>query len=122
MKKSQTFAHSPTSIRQAREFARDALQGAPARVVEAVTLMVSELATNCVRHTNGPFDLRVIRGPGEIRIEATDQSGGKPRVRSPAPTDPNGRGLQIVDMLSTSWGCQPVPGAGKTIWFTVADR
>ncbi len=120
--KSQTFAHSPASIRQAREFARDALQGFPARVVDTVTLMVSELATNCIRHAHGPFDLRVIRRPGEIRIEATDQGLGEPRVRSPAATDPNGRGLQIVEMLSTSWGCNPAPGARKTVWFTVTDR
>lgn len=122
MKKSQTFDNSPTSIRQARQFARDALQGSPAQVLDTVTLMVSELATNCVRHATGPFDLHVIKGPGEIRIEATDQGTGRPRVRSPAPTDPNGRGLQIVEMLSTSWGCNPAPGSGKTVWFTVTDQ
>jgi anti-sigma regulatory factor (Ser/Thr protein kinase) len=122
MKKSKTFDHSPNSIRLARQFARDALQGSPARVVDTVILMVSELATNCIRHANGPFDLRVIRGPGEIRIEATDQGSGEPRVGSPASTDPNGRGLQIVEMLSTSWGCRRAPGAGKTVWFTVMDR
>src|SRR5579859_447203 len=104
MRKSQTFAHSPASVRLARQFARDALQGSPSRVVESVTLMVSELATNCIRHGDGPFDLRVITSSGEIRIEASDQGRGEPLLRTPAPTDPNGRGLQIVAMLSTAWG------------------
>ena len=122
MKTSQTFAHSPASVSLARQFARDALRGSPSRVVESVTLMVSELATNCIRHSEGPFDLRVITGPGEIRIEATDQGRGEPRLRSPRPTDPNGRGLQIVAMLSTAWGYQRQPGAGKTVWFTVLDQ
>ena len=122
MSRSQTFAHSPTSVRLAREFTRDALQGSPPELVESVTLMVSELATNCIQHSDGSFDLRVIRGPGEIRIEATDRGSGEPRVRSPAPTDPSGRGLQIVDMLSEDWGYEREAGAGKTVWFTVVER
>ena len=121
MSQSQTFAHSPASIRLARQFARRALRGSPPDVVETVTLMVSELATNCIRHADGPFDLRVIRTPGEIRIEATDRGGGEPRVRSPTPTDPNGRGLQIVDMLSAEWGYYAEGRTGKTVWFTVAE-
>jgi anti-sigma regulatory factor (Ser/Thr protein kinase) len=120
MRKSQTFAHSPASVRLARDFARDALRGTPPEVVESVILMVSELATNCIRHANGPFDLRVIRALGEIRIEATDHGSEDPRVRHPGPTDPSGRGLQIVDMLSTDWGCRRQASA-KTVWFTVAD-
>lgn len=122
MSRSQTFAHSPASIRLAREFARDALQGSSPEVLESVTLMVSELATNCIRHTSGPFDLRVIREPGAIRIEATDHGPEQPRVRHPGPTEPSGRGLQIVDMLSTDWGFRRQAGARKTVWFTVATR
>lgn len=121
MSESQTFAPSPASVRLAREFARDVLRGSSPAVVEIVTLLVSELATNCVRHAGGPFDLRVIRGPGEIRIEATDQGPEAPHVRHPDPTDPSGRGLQIVEMLSTDWGYQTQAGSGKTVWFTVAD-
>jgi anti-sigma regulatory factor (Ser/Thr protein kinase) len=121
MSQSQTFANSPASVGLARQFARRALRGSPPEVVEAVTLMVSELATNCVRHARGPFDLRVSRVPGEIRIEASDRGEGEPKVRSAAPTDPNGRGLQIVDMLSTAWGYYPESGSGKTVWFTVAE-
>jgi anti-sigma regulatory factor (Ser/Thr protein kinase) len=121
MSRSQTFAHSPASVRLAREFARDALRGSSPDVVETVTLMVSELATNCIRHADGPFDLRVIRGPGEIRIEATDHGPEEPRVRHPLPTDPTGRGLQIVALLSSDWGCRRRAGSGKTVWFTVAD-
>lgn len=121
MSKSQTFDNSPASVSLARQFARRALRGSPPEVVEAVTLMVSELATNCVRHADGPFDLRVSRVPGEIRIEASDRGAGEPNVRSPAPADPNGRGLQIVDMLSTAWGYYSESGSGKTVWFTVAE-
>jgi serine/threonine-protein kinase RsbW len=120
MSKSQTFAHSPESVPLARQFARDAVEGAPPEVLETVALLVSEVATNCIRHTKGPFDLRITQGTEEIRIEATDRGGGEPRMRSPGPTDPTGRGLQIVDMLSTDWGYERQVEAGTTVWFTVA--
>ncbi len=121
MRKTQTFAHSPASVPLARQFAREALEGSSPDVLETVTLLVSELATNCIRYTNGPFDLQVSRRSGEIRIEATDQGLEEPRLRSPGPTDPNGRGLQIVSMLSKDWGYQTRAGASKTIWFTIED-
>jgi hypothetical protein len=89
--------------------------------LEAVELMVSELATNCIRHTDSGFELSISRQAGGIRVEATDRAGGRPQMRSPAPTDPSGRGLKIVDMLSLDWGVDRHPAAGKTVWFTVAD-
>ena len=42
-------------------------------------------------------------------------------MRSPKPTDPSGRGLKIIDMLSAEWGVDHRAAAGKTVWFTVAD-
>jgi hypothetical protein len=83
--------------------------------------MVSELATNCIRHTDGGFELTITRTGGGIRVEATDGAGGTPAMRSPKPTDPSGRGLKIVDMLSAEWGVDQHAAAGKTVWFTVPD-
>ena len=40
-------------------------------------------------------------------------------MRSPGPDEPSGRGLQIVDMLSDSWGVEPEDPSGKTVWFTM---
>jgi serine/threonine-protein kinase RsbW len=89
--------------------------------LDAVELMVSELATNCVRHADTRFELTVTRTGGEIRVDATDGAGGRPEVRSPKPTDPSGRGLKIVDMLSAAWGVDQGAAIGKTVWFTVPD-
>ena len=121
MRKSQSFAHSAESVPLARQFVRDAVQGAAPEVLETVALLVSEVATNCIRHTDGPFDMRITQESGAIRIEATDRGSGEPRMRSPGPTDPSGRGLQIVDMLSTEWGYERSSGSGTTVWFTIAD-
>jgi anti-sigma regulatory factor (Ser/Thr protein kinase) len=87
--------------------------------VYAIQLMVSELATNCVRHGGTPFDLVIDVRPQEVRVEVADAGPGTPTVRSPGPTDPTGRGLKIVDRLSHQWGVESGPAdPGKRVWFT----
>ena len=121
MTNSRTFPHEAQSVPAARRFATSVLRGASTEILEAVELMVSELATNCIRHTNSGFDLTIIRSGPEIRVEATDHAGGTPTMRSPKPTDPSGRGLKIIDMLSAGWVVQSESGTGKTVWFTISD-
>ena len=121
MKDSRTFPHEPQSVPAARRFATTVLRDASAETLEAVELMVSELATNCIRHTNSGFDLTIIRQGVDIRVEATDHAGGTPTMRSPKPTDPSGRGLKIIDMLSAGWGVRSRDTQGKTVWFTISD-
>jgi anti-sigma regulatory factor (Ser/Thr protein kinase) len=121
VKRTRTFPHEPASVPAARRFATSALRGVSADTLEAIELMVSELATNCIRHTDSGFELTITRTAGDIRIEATDGAGGRPEMRSPKPTDPSGRGLKIIDMLSAEWGVNQRATAGKTVWFTVPD-
>ena len=121
MRNTRTFPHEPQSVPAARRFATSVLRGASAETLEAVELMVSELATNCIRHTDSGFDLTIIRHGIVIRVEATDHAGGTPTMRSPKPTDPSGRGLKIVDMLSAGWGVLTGESKGKTVWFTISD-
>jgi len=120
MKRTRTFKHTAESVTAARRFVGKVLEDVPAEVRETITLMVSELASNCVRHTDSDFDLTISKTGKEIRVEATDCGAGEPRMRTPAPTDPSGRGLQIVDMFSTAWGYDSLAGKGKTVWFSVA--
>lgn len=117
----RTFAHDAQSVPAARRFATSFLRGVSADTLQAVELMVSELATNCIRHTNSGFELTIIRTGRQIRVEATDRAGGTPTMRSPKPTEPSGRGLKIVDMLSARWGVSRAAARGKTVWFTITD-
>jgi anti-sigma regulatory factor (Ser/Thr protein kinase) len=119
MKRARSFPNGPESVPSARRFATEALKGASPDALDAVTLMVSELASNCVRHADSDFDLTVMFDDEEIRVEATDRGGGEPRMRHPGPSDPTGRGLQIIDMLSTGWGVEELPGEGKMVWFAL---
>jgi anti-sigma regulatory factor (Ser/Thr protein kinase) len=115
----RSFDKSLHSVADARRFAREALRDLRPESLEVVELMVSELATNCIRHSKTAFDIVIGRSGLNVRIEVTDRAGGTPRVRSPRPEDPSGRGLKIVEMLSNDWGVDYHPGNGKTVWFTV---
>jgi serine/threonine-protein kinase RsbW len=119
--RTRTFPHEAQSVPAARRFATSVLSDASPDTLEAIQLMVSELATNCIRHTNSGFDLTITRTGGNIRVEASDHAGGTPTMGSPAPTDPSGRGLKIIDLLSSRWGVRPDSPKGKTVWFTIAD-
>lgn len=120
MKTRRSFPEQPESVPEARRFATDVLQDVTPEIRATVELLVSELATNCIRHTDSSFELTVIQLRHEIRVEATDYDAGKPTMRSPKPTDPSGRGLRIVDALATAWGVEHRSAQGKTVWFTVA--
>jgi anti-sigma regulatory factor (Ser/Thr protein kinase) len=120
VKQRRSFTHEAASVGAARGFVNEVLHGVPAEVRDVIVLMVSELASNCVRHTDSDFDLTISQIGDEICVEASDCGGGEPRMRTPAPTDPSGRGLQIVDMFATSWGHESRPGEGKTVWFRVS--
>ncbi len=119
MNETRRFEHEAESVTAARRFATEALRGVPGETLEVVALLVSELATNCVRHTDRGFELTISRTGREIRVEATDSGGGEPIMRSPGPTDPTGRGLRIIDMLAGAWGVEHRKGQAKTVWFTL---
>jgi anti-sigma regulatory factor (Ser/Thr protein kinase) len=112
------FACQPTAVSAARRLVRRTLDGHDAELIDAAELMTSELATNCVRHAQTEFEIR-ISALEEVRIEVRDTGEGSPRVLSPSAREPTGRGLRIVEAMSRHWGviCDP---AGKVVWFTLA--
>jgi anti-sigma regulatory factor (Ser/Thr protein kinase) len=114
------FANTPESVTQARYFAMTVVGGVPREVEDAVAVMVSELATNSLRHAGTDFSVRVDRDDAKIRVAVTDAGPGQPAIRSPRPREPTGRGLQIVRALADDWGVTPLQdGRGKMVWFTL---
>lgn len=120
MRRSCDFPLDPLSVGAARRFAVEALGEVSDEVLEAVQLMVSELATNSIRHARTGFELVVDRRPEAVRVEVTDLAGGVPEIQSPGPMDPTGRGLAIVEMFSDSWGVEYATPTNKTVWFSLA--
>jgi len=114
------FPNVARSVTQARRFAVKAVGDVPRDIAEALEVMVSELATNSVKHAATQFTVRVDRDEDQIRIAVADTGPGQPAVRSPGPREPTGRGLRIVRALSDDWGVEPLEhGRGKVVWFTV---
>lgn len=120
MRKTRAFAAEPVSVTAARRFVVGVLAPTSEEVRQAAELMVSELATNAVRHVHSDFDVSVECGRAGVRVEVTDHGGGTPAMRCPAPTEPSGRGLRIVDMFAERWGVEHHSAGGKTVWFTLA--
>ena len=69
---------------------------------------MSELVTNAVLHADSQIELRVARQNHLIRFEVEDHGQGKPMRRTAAPEETSGRGLALVDTLSSAWGVDPV--------------
>ena len=119
MRYQREFPNQLAAITAARRYVADLLEAVPPDPSFDVELMVSELATNCVRHTGSGFILRLDIDHEDIRVEVTDTAPGTPRVRYPTPNQANGRGLHIVEGLSNGWGVERNHGQpGKTVWFT----
>ena len=81
-------------------------------------LCVSELVTNAVIHTGTGPAVTVRLDDQCILVLVTDH-GGRGAVRPPeeaAPDDISGRGLALVDALSTSWSAER-NADGTTVWF-----
>lgn len=87
----------------------------PSVLRDDVALIVSELATNCVRNAPGGFELDLDVHHAWLTIAATDTAPGMPTRRAPAPVAASGRGLNIIAALAERWGVTP-RDAGKTVW------
>ncbi|HEX3840978.1 MAG TPA: ATP-binding protein [Acidimicrobiales bacterium] len=121
MSAERRFGSDPTSAAAGRQFVSDATADLSSETREQVALMVSELATNSLVHAATGFKIRIDRSDTRIRIEVSDVGGGQPILRSPATSDPHGRGLQIVKALADNWGTTERPEhSGKTVWFELS--
>jgi anti-sigma regulatory factor (Ser/Thr protein kinase) len=83
-------------------------------------LLTSELVTNAIRHENGEtIRLVMTCACGKFRADVHDTSRALPMpVDRPADAE-TGRGLVLVDSLSTDWGWYRTPG-GKAVYFMLA--
>src|SRR5690606_13827147 len=87
-------------------------------LVFTTELVVSELVTNAIRHTDGPVRLRRIRGRSLV-CEVFESGATAPDLRHPRAMDEGGRGLLLVSQLAQRWGTRFAPH-GKIIWAEIA--
>lgn len=108
-----SFGCDDLAVARARRYVRSTLDGVvDAAVQDAAVLVVSEFATNAVRHAGSAFEV-VVQVGSHVRIEVADTSADLPLPRIGA--DRGGRGLHIVGALARRWGATPEP-TGKRVW------
>nr|WP_277351407.1 ATP-binding protein [Microbispora sp. CL1-1] len=86
-------------------------------LVDDCCLIVSELASNVVRHGGNVFTLRLGSNGTWVYGEVFDQGEGVPHQREADIDSVGGRGLLIVDELADDWGVASSGRSGKTVWF-----
>jgi anti-sigma regulatory factor (Ser/Thr protein kinase) len=115
----------PERIADARQQLRELLHDwASADQLDSAVLLVSEMVTNVLVHTDADALLvaEVAGDPGQrrMRIEVTDGSDDLPHRRHPGELASSGRGLVLVELLADTWGVDP-RGEGKSIWFEFSE-
>jgi anti-sigma regulatory factor (Ser/Thr protein kinase) len=93
-----------------------ALKGCSEERIATAQLLVSELVTNAVLHAEPPLTLCIQRNGDHIRVVVTDGSSVDPLARPMYDDTAHGRGLPLVEALSSSWGWHAA-GPGKSVWF-----
>ena len=79
-------------------------------------IVVSELVTNAITHAPEPGELRLSLLPDTLRVAVTDSGSGAPEPRHRSSTREGGRGLYLVDALTSAWGMEPLADGGKVVW------
>ncbi|MBB5798156.1 GAF domain-containing protein [Streptomyces caelestis] len=110
----------PDAVMHARRFSARTLRSWDV-VAEAdtVLLVVSELVTNALVHTQGALRLDLTLAADRLRVTVSDSSPRAPA--KPVVVDwesTGGRGLFLVEALSAAWGSVPV-GGGKQVWSEI---
>lgn len=81
-----------------------------------VKLLTSELVTNAVCHAHTDIEVKVVVDQNAVNVMVRDHSTSPPAPTRPPLDATNGRGLQIVEELSSNWGSEPTED-GKVVWF-----
>ncbi len=109
-----------TAARAARRFLRETMTdwAIDEPLIDNAELCVSELVTNCVIHAGSASDVTA-RLDDECLLVLVRDPGGRGTVRIADDYEPMsvaGRGLTLVDALSTTWSAEHTVD-GTTVWF-----
>jgi anti-sigma regulatory factor (Ser/Thr protein kinase) len=96
-----------------------AAHGAVGMTNQVLELLSSELLANAVLH--GPVDtgvgIQLVVGETLARVSVSDGATSSPVVMQADPSAPSGRGMAIVEAMSSRWGVEVHEDGGKTVWF-----
>jgi anti-sigma regulatory factor (Ser/Thr protein kinase) len=116
------FDRSPRSGGAARTFVRTHLLAAGlGELVETAELLVTELVTNVLVHTEDSPLVRMRVDGSSVRVAVEDHCPAVPVGGVLDVSAACGRGLVLVDALVHSWGVERSRGDGKAVWFELVQ-
>lgn len=122
------IARTPECARLAREFLEQSIPDSP--FLDSTLLIASELVTNAFQHGIGAITItltinsRAQDGESSVRLSVTndfDPAAGQPNLIpsvKPGQLVEGGRGLPIVDALSSQWGWE-ISHSQLEVWASV---
>ena len=118
------FDGDPGKVGTVRRWARAHLEawGLDAERIDDAVLCLSELVTNASMHTRSECEVRLVLSSPELTVTVRDRgAAGHALADEHSRGDPlrvHGRGLLIVDALSSRWGSTQ-DASGTTVWFAL---
>ena len=111
----------PGAIRRARDIVTEACgRWNLPHLTAPATLAVSELVTNAVEHAHTMATLQVRLRPRHLYLAVFDGADAEPALHQEwSPEATGGRGLHLVQLVSTRWGHLRRPD-GKVVWASFA--
>ncbi len=129
----------PTAVPCARLHAKHVLREWHLEdVADTAELVVSELVTNAVRASSGltgseyagrwspgvpPVRMWLASDGENVVVQVWDASDQMPVLQHPGADVENGRGLELVEALTSDWGCYtPDRSSGKIVWAVMSGQ
>jgi anti-sigma regulatory factor (Ser/Thr protein kinase) len=118
------LAPTATAPAAARLYVRDVLQywrlALPGQdVIDRAELLADELVTNAVVHARTSLRLRLELRGDLLHLGVHDASPRRLRLVPGDPESETGRGLRLVEQLTTAWGVHRGRDGGKAVWCTL---
>ncbi|MEW1839559.1 ATP-binding protein [Nonomuraea angiospora] len=119
----RNFPGTRPQVREARQFVMSYLGDRPE--TDIAQLVVSELATNAIRHTRsglpgGRFGVTLHAGSTLLILAVLDEGGPTaPHLRQAENDDQSGRGLHLVETLTMRWGVHG-DEVGRAVWALIS--
>jgi hypothetical protein len=119
-----TLAPEPISAVRARAFVCDRLtRHRLFALIDPIRLVTSELVTSAMRHAQTPIAVTLALTDRGVLLTITNGSLTLPQAMSSGAMSDGGRGLLLVDLLSTQSGVRTDTSAGtRSMWASFSVR
>lgn len=113
---------SPEAAGAARRWLRDALAATGHEDwVDDGVLALSEVVTNVLLHAHTETEISIEVGRDAARVDVRDTEPTLPSPRGYHDDALTGRGLHLVEAVTSCFGVWPLGDAGKIVWFCLGS-